>query len=143
MSLAKKTRLVGWLLAAVTLWPLVHFGLARTVGISPWKLFGWAMYTTPRPRVLAYVLEGGTERQLPFDTLSPARQRELLAAYDAFSKLRIELGSWVEPDEFGQLALRAYPNVASIDIAVERWVLGRTSARIEKAGPRALYRYSR
>lgn len=39
---------MGWVLIVVILvWPPVHLVLQRTAGISPWKLFGLGMFSTP------------------------------------------------------------------------------------------------
>ena len=48
MSLARKTVIVHGVLLALTAWPLVHIGLVWRYDLSPWKLAGWGMYTTPR-----------------------------------------------------------------------------------------------
>jgi hypothetical protein len=57
-----RRRAVVSLLIAVAVWPIVHHALARTVGIHPWKFFGWAMYATP-PRVSAEVTAFTTSRE--------------------------------------------------------------------------------
>lgn len=39
---------MGWvLILAVLVWPPVHLILQRTAGVSPWKLFGLGMFSTP------------------------------------------------------------------------------------------------
>lgn len=35
-------------LVALTVWPLLHIYLVKRYDLSPWKLFGWGMYATPR-----------------------------------------------------------------------------------------------
>ncbi|HYR11191.1 MAG TPA: hypothetical protein VEQ60_25650 [Longimicrobium sp.] len=42
-------------------WPPVHAALSRHLRFSPWKLAGWGMYSTQKPRVHA-VLPGGELR---------------------------------------------------------------------------------
>ena len=43
-------KVVGLLLAVLIIWPLVQQQLVLRYRVSPWKLAGWAMYTTVMPR---------------------------------------------------------------------------------------------
>jgi hypothetical protein len=43
-----KRRIVVAVLAVVTVWPLVQLALVHRYDVSPWKLAGWGMYSTPR-----------------------------------------------------------------------------------------------
>lgn len=43
-----KLRMVHAVLAVVTCWPLVQLALVARFDVSPWKLGGWGMYSTPR-----------------------------------------------------------------------------------------------
>jgi hypothetical protein len=43
-----KLRLVHAALAAFTIWPLIQLVLVARFDVSPWKLCGWGMYSTPR-----------------------------------------------------------------------------------------------
>ena len=52
MKIRTKRRLVVFGLAAFTIWPLVHRGLVARYDTNPWRLFGWAMYCVPRPKLL-------------------------------------------------------------------------------------------
>lgn len=45
------------------LWPPIHAALARHLRFSPWKLAGWGMYSTQKPRI-HIVLPGGELRPL-------------------------------------------------------------------------------
>ena len=47
------------LLVFVALWPFVHLGLVARYEINPWKLGGFAMYTTPVPPVQVVLFEQG------------------------------------------------------------------------------------
>ncbi|WP_420130157.1 hypothetical protein [Longimicrobium sp.] len=44
-------------------WPPVHAALARHLRVSPWKLAGWGMYSTHKPRINV-VVPGGELRPL-------------------------------------------------------------------------------
>jgi len=48
MTIRRKARLVHAALAVLAAWPIVHIGLVWRYDVSPWKLAGWGMYTTPR-----------------------------------------------------------------------------------------------
>ena len=54
---ARKAQLVfvGALLAVHVVWIGVHMSLAADKKINPWKLGGYAMYTTPHPNARAHV----------------------------------------------------------------------------------------
>jgi hypothetical protein len=58
MSLERKTWWVHTLLVAMTVWPLLHIGLVWRFDLSPWKLGGWGMYTTPRFGLIGMELYG-------------------------------------------------------------------------------------
>lgn len=58
MSARSKSTVLGVALVALTLWPLVHIGLVRRYGLSPWKLAGWGMYAAPRSRSLGMEVFG-------------------------------------------------------------------------------------
>ncbi len=64
-----KHRIVTALLAALTVWPLVQLALVARYDVSPWKLAGWGMYSTPRfdrvgMEVYGRPSGGGPEQQL-------------------------------------------------------------------------------
>lgn len=42
-----RVRLAVLVFAATLLWPLAHMYVFRAYDISPWRLFGWGMYSTP------------------------------------------------------------------------------------------------
>jgi len=48
MTIRRKARVVHATLAVLAVWPMVHIGLVWRYDVSPWKLAGWGMYTTPR-----------------------------------------------------------------------------------------------
>jgi hypothetical protein len=79
LTIERKTRLVVAGLALLTLWPVVHVGLCARYDVSPWKLAGWGMYATPRPRTIGMEVHGRTAGDAAFVQLngpSPALQAE-------------------------------------------------------------------
>lgn len=79
MTIERKTRLVVVGLTVLTLWPLVHVALCVRYDVSPWKLAGWGMYATPRPRTIGMEVHGRAPGETTFTQLggpSPALQAE-------------------------------------------------------------------
>ncbi len=52
----KKKRTLAGFLTALILWPALHFWLAKTVDINPWRFAGWAMYSVSRQREVRMAL---------------------------------------------------------------------------------------
>jgi hypothetical protein len=80
---AWKRRIVYASLALIAAWPLVHVALVRRFELSPWKLAGWGMYTTPRFDLLGMEIYGrdaatGNAEQL---TSPSGAEREAATAY--------------------------------------------------------------
>ena len=48
MSLRAKQYVLAGLLLLLALWPLAHRALVVRYRVDPWRLFGWAMYCTPK-----------------------------------------------------------------------------------------------
>ena len=68
MASRPKIRAVHAALVLFTLWPLVQIGLCFRYEASPWTLFGFGMYATPRFGLLGMEVFGrradGSEEQL-------------------------------------------------------------------------------
>jgi len=47
MEYRTKQRVVKVGLVILAIWPLIHIGVVHSTGLSPWRGFGWAMYTVP------------------------------------------------------------------------------------------------
>ena len=121
------------------LWPLVHRQLVQRYRIDPWRLGGWAMYSTVQPRVglrLAGLDADGTRVELRHDA-TPA----LAAAADGYSTRRLSLGLFVSPDALATTLASHYPEYGRFLILVEEY--GLTDENRIGAIHRAKYRYSR
>lgn len=107
MSLGAKTRIVVAGLAALTVWPLAHVAICARWDASPWKMAGWGMYATPRPRTIGMEVYGqaadGGFQQLTAP--SPA----LRAEAGAFLERWRWLGGLAHPDAFAREVLTAQP----------------------------------
>lgn len=132
-----KRRLVLTLLATLALWPLVHRVLVARYDLNPWKLAGFAMYTTPTPPVLVVVLHdaGGRlaaldERALPV----PARR-----ALDRFRAERHALGRLRRPDDLARALFRARPDLDVLVVLVQRIQLDPATARMTSVRERFAY----
>lgn len=114
MSVLAKKRLLGAILALVSLWPLSHFALYHAAGIDPWKLFGWAMYARPRNhiQITALALRGGEPH--PLHPPSP-RQREVFARVNA---RRAAFGELAGVDALAEVLLEENPEVDALRIRV-------------------------
>jgi hypothetical protein len=130
-----KRRAVGIFLIAFAVWPLIQFSLTQHYDASPWKLFGWGMYSVPGAmktvRILA--LTQGQKVRLPFQAYSPEEQKLV----DRFRGHRQALGLLASPVPLaeGMLALR--PDYDGVVIAVLTLSLNRETARLD-----AGYEYS-
>lgn len=139
MSTPWKQRLLGLVLLAFTLWPLVHMQLVRQLDVSPWKLGGWGMYSRPEllPKVRLTLLEDGE-----WVPLQPARAQPAVArALRRFAYWRRALGALHPPDDLAERILEARPDIAGVDVSVTVGELNLETDRIEAR--RSSYRYLR
>lgn len=131
MSLKRKTAAVALLLIAFTLWPIVHHVVAKRYFVSPWRLFGWAMYCVPiyHPRVRFFTTRDGRRLEIAY----PRTSRDNALAYDRFLTHRAQLGTLVEPDDLGQAFFRQYPDLDRVTVHVTQPVYHYDSDRIREA----------
>jgi hypothetical protein len=111
----------------VALWPLAHRALVSSHQIHPWKLGGFAMYTTyatthvalfePRRAGLALI----DERTLP-----PRVQRALVA----FRGERGALGRLRPPDDLARQVFDGRPGLENLLVVVQRSWLDPATAKI-------------
>lgn len=132
-----KRRLALALLAALALWPLLHRGLVARYDLNPWKLAGFAMYTTPTPPVLVVVLHDAGGRLAPLDErgLPEATRRAL----DRFRSERHALGRLRRPDDLARALFRARPDLPALVVLVQRMRLDPATARMTSTRERFVY----
>jgi len=140
LSCAAKQRVVLGLLAVLAVWPPIHRALVARHWMSPWRLFGWAMYCTPKlpRRAELYVVRDGQRVRLD---VSDSQQREVREAMDAFLGRRDIWGTLVRPDQLAAIALASQPDSEAVEIEVEHLFLHPGTARI--AAQRFAYAYPR
>jgi hypothetical protein len=81
-----KLCLYAFLTIAAGIWPLFHLVLTAKTGISPWRLGGWGMYSTPTPsacRKIVVKQVGSDERALTRKTYEQFPNATFLLAADA------------------------------------------------------------
>lgn len=134
-----RTRAVVCVIAFVAVWPLVHRGLVAAYDVNPWRLAGWAMYTTPMPPVLVVAFEPRGEDGVPIDqrTLPLFAQQVLLE----FRRNRHALGNLLRPDDFAAQVLEARTDLTEVVILVQRMVLDPGTAHMKARTMH--YRYGR
>jgi len=115
------------LLAAVAVWPAVHYGLYRAYGIDPWKLCGFAMYTRPHAAHRLEVLQVRDGQATPLRVVSPA----LAAEADRLGRRRGALGELGSPDRLGRLILAELPDVGHVRLVLHRVDFDCRSTRLD------------
>lgn len=143
MSLAIKRRVALAILAFSTIWPAAHYFVVERFNLNPWNWFGWAMYTQPSERILAYPFSpDGKPISSQLSSLTKYQQDSIMAAYRPWSLNHLELGDFDDPDEFAYAILDAFKTWDSVRIEVVRYGLERESASIQKRSTKS-YEYSR
>lgn len=104
------------------LWPLVHWGLTRTIESDPWSLGGWAMYATPRPTVEVSYEADGKPCSVP-----QACQSEL----KRFLVWRKAFGIVVSPARLSACVSKHIPKTQKLSAFVSTSSLNGTTQRIE------------
>lgn len=124
MTTTLKKRVLGLVLATLTVWPAVHHLLASRLDLDPWLLLAWSMYTVPDPRVQVNVAEVRGDRVIPIELRADLRDKAR-----RFAIFRESLGALARPDRLVRdvLAGRAVDGVV---VAVRRFELDRRTARI-------------
>lgn len=131
LSLGRKTLVIGILLTAFALWPLLHHVIVQRYFVSPWRLFGWAMYCVPvyQPTVRFFISHDDERIEIPFPRERPDDAR----AQARFVRHRAELGTLVSPDELGRILFSAHPQLDEVIVHVEQPVYHYDSDRIRRA----------
>jgi hypothetical protein len=125
------------ILAVTVLWPLAHRGLVEWLDVNPWKLFGFAMYTTPTPPVQVIVFRRGEGGLTPVD--ERALPQAIRAELARFRSERHALGLLRTPDGVARLLLQSLPDEAWIVIAVQRMKLDPATATMTSRREQYVY----
>jgi hypothetical protein len=123
-----KRAIVVGIVAWAALWPFAHRALVGAFGVNPWKLGGWAMYTTATPPVLALVLvpAEGKLTALAESELAPGER----AALRRFRAERHALGLLREPDDVARAVFAERPELRFVTVQVQQTRLDPETARM-------------
>ncbi len=118
VQLSPRTKARAWLmaLAALTVWPVLHFSLVERFELNPWKFFGFAMYCRPTlpVRTTIEVIEDGRSVAVRIDQMpGPVR-----GALRDFSRNRSVLGTFREPEPVADWIFRIRPQADEVRIEV-------------------------
>ncbi len=127
------------LVALVALWPLAHRVLVAWLDFNPWKLGGFAMYTTATPPLVIDLFGLAAGRVLVLDPASLPIQARL--EHERFGRARHALGELARPAELAALLLQARPELSQVAVLVRRFSLDPATARVVEE--RTQYTYDR
>ncbi len=130
-NLRRKTSVIGLLLAAFAIWPLLHHVVAKRYFVNPWRLFGWAMYCVPvyQPQVRFFTTRDGQLLEIAYPRVSS----DNALAYDRFLRQRPQLGTLAEPGALGRVFFRQYPQLDQVTVQVTQPVYHYDTDRIREA----------
>ena len=100
---------VSWF---VVLWPIVQIVLVHVAHTNPWRLMGFAMYTTDHE--VRVTLKKQNVTVAPSDLPREARE-----AYDDFLVRRAVLGRLCSPASFVGTWRRVDPSIGDVDVDIE------------------------
>ena len=124
-----KRRVVGAAVVAFALWPAVQYGLTQSHFLNPWRLYGWAMYSSPNLPASVLLVESRDGRAVRIDAAQVsdgvlADARRLERRYGA-------LGRFVDPEPFARTVLDEHPDMEGVMVVFMRRFLSRESSEIE------------
>ncbi len=129
MEPALRARRVGVLavLALVALWPLAHRAIVARYDVNPWKLGGFAMYTTYRTWQVGLFDAKGKQLR-PIDPRSlPVSARQAILDFRA---QRSAIGTFARPTAMARAVFDARPDLDRMLVVVERFALDPETGRI-------------
>jgi hypothetical protein len=132
MPLVVKQRIVHGALLLLALWPLAHLALVARDDLSPWKLAGWGMYTTPRFGMLGMEVFGRARAGDDWQQLvapTPATRDAATAFLERHRWLRRLASS----DALVAAVYAEQPAWREVRIVVSYPVLDRTTSRVRLA----------
>ena len=139
MKLQTKQRIVKVSLAILAIWPLVHIGVVHKTGISPWRGFGWGMYTEPVLDVQVGLrpLEADPGGKTP---PTPEAKAALIEEMKAYVKRYQALGANAEPDRIASAVRIAYPHLKSFEVHAKQYAIDtKTALVVEDRSDRFTY----
>ncbi len=124
-------------LLLVALWPFAHRILVVRYDLNPWKLSGWAMYTTPAPPILLVLHTKHEKGVVPIN-----QQRLAAPARETIVRFLVErhvLGKLRRPDDVAQSVFSVRNDLHSLVVIVEKMALDQETARMVSTKERYVY----
>jgi hypothetical protein len=124
-----RARIVYAGLALFTLWPAVHIGLVERYDLSPWKLAGWGMYSTPRFDLAGMEVYGRGSQNEEFEKLTvptPELREEATRFLERYRWLR----RLARPDAFVRLVKEQNPAWREVRVVIYQPTLDRESGMV-------------
>lgn len=121
---------------AVALWPLAHRLLVVRLDADPWKLGGFAMYTSYQTSLVALFEPVGSGLRV-IDEQGLGVEARL--SLQRFRARRSALGRAVRPDGLARTLHAERPEIENLVVVVQRMWLDPTDARIASEKTRFLY----
>lgn len=128
LDLKTKTRVVHAALLLLALWPLVHLTLVWRHDLSPWKLAGFGMYTTPRFALVGMELYGASDGATWQQMVAPSA--DVRAAGNAFLERHRWLRGLATTSALEDAVRAQHPEWTALRVVVSYPVLDRTSGRV-------------
>ena len=136
-SVPAMPRAVLVLLAAFTAWPMLHIVLTAVQGSDAWKLGGFGMYATPRPRVTLRLEVDAGRGLAEYDpmTLDGPLQRKYAETRESMAIL----GAWASAEPLAAAILERYPAVRTVAVLVDTTVMDPEEATLVQSTARFTY----
>ena len=115
VTLSTRRRAVAAILVTLALWPAAQFQLVQVYDVSPWKLFGWAMYCRSSPQVSTEVFSvagDGRLRLLKPGSLSASARLSLTRYHKRWERL----GRLSRPDAAAGLILEEREDIPGLEV---------------------------
>jgi hypothetical protein len=129
-----------WIVAAVVttvgLWPLAHRCLVASYGIDPWKLGGFAMYTTYSTSLTALFEVTPSGFTLVNEAKLPVEGQR---AFADFRAQRSALGTLRSPDDAVRAIYSQRPDLENLLVVVQRMWLDPEDGHIRSSKLRYLF----
>ena len=118
------------LVVGVAVWPIAHRVLVETHEIHPWKLGGFAMYTTYATTKVALFEPRATGFRLIDERDLPAGAQ---AALRDVRGERSALGAFREPDPLARAVFASRPGLDQLLVVVQRLWLDAETAQVDSS----------
>ncbi|MEE8143241.1 MAG: hypothetical protein V3T77_09080 [Planctomycetota bacterium] len=139
LKTAHKIKILFALLVVLLVWPLIHRWLIVRYDISPWRLFGWAMYC--EPKIEAFVDIKLMVGKRPVDWPGSRLPDRIEKERKRYAWRRFVYGRLVSPAELARISFETFPDVDRVEIRFRKVYLDGDTGHVEAL--RELYQFQR